>query len=219
MQFTVNDVKFEMVRVEGGSFEMGSDNLELSQPANTDTIHSFYIGKTEVTQALWQAVMGSNPSHFKDENRPVENVSWDDCLKFISRLNQLTGKTFRLPSEAEWEYAACGGCKSQVHALSGSDDIDSVAWYDENSGGEPHPVAKKQANERGIYDMSGNVAEWIADIVFDDETSAANGSFRVSRGCSWNDSATDFRDADCNCYPPGYRDNSLGLRLALEVVH
>lgn len=144
---TVKGVSFDMIFVEG--------KLPLS---------SYYISKYEVTQELWETVMGSNPSKFKNNPKnPVENVTWDDCQTFVNKLNQLTGKQFRLPTEAEWDYAAHGGKKSKGYKYAGSDNLDAVAWYDGNSGGMTHPVGLKLPNELGIYDMSGNVREWCQE--------------------------------------------------------
>ncbi len=162
--FTVNGVSFTMVRVEGGSFTMGATDEQVSEawydekPSHQVTLSTYSIGETEVTQELWQAVMGSNPSNFKGAKLPVEEVSWNDCKKFIKKLNKKTGKTFRLPTEAEWEYASRGGSKSKGYKYSGSNDIESVAWYTSNSGSKTHDVATKQSNELGLYDMSGNVS-------------------------------------------------------------
>lgn len=184
--FTVNGVSFTMVRVDGGMFTMGATQDQGSKveknekPAHDVTLSSFMIGETEVTQALWLAVMGENPSFYKgDLSCPVEHVSWADCQEFIKKLNAITGKTFRLPTEAEWEFAARGGNKSKHYKYSGSNDLDDVAWYVCNSGdrrlsyeeslerfennNRPHPVAKKAPNELGLYDMSGNVFEWCND--------------------------------------------------------
>ncbi|MBQ0015371.1 MAG: formylglycine-generating enzyme family protein, partial [Bacteroidales bacterium] len=150
-----------MVEVSGGTFKMGatseqgSDAWNDEKPVHNVTLSSYYIGLTEVTQELWQAVMGSNPSYFKGLYRPVENVSWDDCQTFISRLNSLTGKNFRLPTEAEWEFAARGGTKSRGYKYSGSNTLDDVAWHVGNSGDKTHDVGTKAPNELGIYDMSG----------------------------------------------------------------
>ena len=161
-------ISIDMVRVEAGTFTMGAtpemeDPLDREKPTHQVTLtNDYYIGKYEVTQALWKAVMGKNPSYFKGDNMPVEQVSWNDCQKFISKLNKITGKTFRLPTEAEWEYAARGGKKSRGYKYSGSNNLSDVAWYD---GGETHSVGLLQPNELGIYDMSGNVWEWCQDLV------------------------------------------------------
>ena len=164
----VGDVNIEMVKVEGGTFDMGAtkeqeEPWDSEKPVHKVTLSSFSIAKTEVTQELWQAVMGNNPSYFKGSNLPVEVVSWNDCQEFIRKLNAMTGYNFRLPTEAEWEFAARGGNKSQHYQYSGSNDVGSVAWYGDNSGGKTHPVATKAPNELGIYDMSGNVWEWCED--------------------------------------------------------
>ncbi len=185
-KFTVNGVSFKMIKVKGGSLTM---NMELQitptgvlfQDSTLDvTVADYSIGQTEVTQALWLAVMGENPSYFSsnndynendervfedDLNRPVEWVSWYDCQTFIEKLNELTGRHFRIPSEAEWEFAARGGNKTHGFPYAGSDNIDEVAWYGKNSDGMTHPVGKKKPNELGLYDMSGNVSELCLDYV------------------------------------------------------
>lgn len=213
--FNVNGVTFEMVKVDGGSFLSGSYEWSDTQPIHNENVNTFYIGKTEVTQQLWNAVMGSNPSNFRGENLPVENVSWFDCQEFVERLSRLTGRIFRLPSEAEWEYAARGGNKSHNYKYSGSDDVYRVAWYSENSGGRTHPVAQKLDNELGIYDMSGNVWEWCVDIWSDSYNQPRNSSYRVFRGGSRINAATGCRVAYRSRSSPGYRGNDVGLRLAL----
>lgn len=242
LTFTVKGVKFTMVKVEAGAFQMGSnDGLDRGKPVHRVTISKdYYMGQTEVTQALWKAVMGDNPSEFKGDNLPVEKVSWDDCQRFITKLNSLTGAKFRLPTEAEWEFAARGGNKSRGYKYSGSNTNDRVAWYYENSGDSrlddstrkydklisnkcrTHPVGTKSANELGIYDMSGNVWEWCYDWYGDysstaqtDPTGPTSGSFRVNRGGSWFNDAASCRVANRNRSTPSNRSSSLGFRLAL----
>ena len=225
----VGNVAFEMVYVEGGTFtmgataEQGSDAWDDEKPAHGVTVSSYYIGQTEVTQALWQAVMGSNPSNCKGDDLPVEQVSWEDCQEFVRKLNRLTGKNFRLPTEAEWEYAARGGKKSRGYKYSGSDNIGSVAWYDDNSGSRTHAVATKSPNELGLYDMSGNVYEWCQDWRGGYGSSAqtnpagpGSGSFRVFRGGSWGGGARYCRVSGRNNFSPTYRFSYLGLRLVLS---
>ena len=193
--FYANGVPFDMVEVRGGTFRMGatseqgSDALDNEKPVHSVTLSGYYIGKTEVTQALWEAVMGNNPSRFKGDNLPVDWVSWNDCQEFIRKLNALTGQHFRLPTEAEWEFACRGGNNSRGYKYSGSNNLGSVAWYDDNSGVKTHPVATKSPNELGIYDMSGNVWEWCADWYGDYSSGAQTnpkgpygGSYRVYRG-------------------------------------
>jgi formylglycine-generating enzyme required for sulfatase activity len=227
--FTVNGVSFKMVGVEGGTFTMGatseqgtSDPYDDEYPTHSVTLSDFAIGETEVTQELWQAVMGSNPSYFKGSNKPVEYVSWNDCQTFISRLNSLTGKNFRLPTEAEWEYAARGGQKSKGYKYAGSNTLSDVAWYSDNSSSTTHDVKGKQANELGLYDMSGNVYEWCQDWFGTYSSSAqtnptgpASGSYRVRRGGGWSTDARFCRVSYRDCSTPTYYRNRLGLRLAL----
>lgn len=215
-EFTVNGVPFEMVKVDGGSFMMGSDNGDRDeQPVHNETVGTFYIGKTEVTQRLWSAVMGSNPSYFQGENLPVENVSWYDCQEFVERLNRLTGRIFRLPTEADWEYAARGGNKSRGYTYSGSNDVSRVAWYSENSGSTTHPVGQKLDNELGIFDMSGNVWEWCSDGYSSSYSHLRSPSSRICRGGGWYTAPSYNRVAGRNCHIPDYRSSALGLRLAL----
>ena len=220
--------EIEMVWVSGGTFtmgatsEQGSDAWDGEKPAHSVTLSGYYIGKYEVTQAQWKAVMGNNPSRFKGDNLPVENVSWNDVQEFIRKLNQLTGKSYRLPTEAEWEYAARGGSNSRGYKYSGSDNVGSVAWYYENSGSTTHPVGSKSPNELGIYDMSGNVWEWCQDWYGDYSSSSqrnpkgpASGSNRVLRGGCWSNDARDCRVSNRFSVSPGDRGYILGFRLVL----
>ena len=224
----MGNVSYRMKYVSGGTFTMGATS-EMTEPWNDEktthqvTLSSYYIGETEVTQALWKAVMGSNPSYFKGDNLPVETVSWNDCQTFISKLNSLTGKRFRLPTEAEWEFAARGGNQSRHTQYSGSSRIDDVAWYKSNSDNKTHPVKTKQPNELGIYDMTGNVWEWCQDwygsynsYAQTNPTGASSGSFRVRRGGSWCHSPRLCRSSYRLDYAPGYSDYDLGLRLVLS---
>ena len=216
-----------MVYVEGGTFtmgatsEQGSDAYDDEKPAHQVTLSSFSIGKYEVTQEEWETVMGSNPSEYKGKKLPVENVSWDDCQEFIRKLNQMTDKQFRLPTEAEWEYAARGGSKSRGYKYAGGSDLGSVAWYEGNSGSKTHEVGQKQPNELGLYDMSGNVYEWCQDWYGDyssssqtNPTGPSSGSYRVFRGGGWSSLARLCRVSHRCDNAPGHRDYYLGLRLA-----
>ena len=225
---TVKGVSFEMVYVEGGTFDMGAtseqgrDAYDREYPVHSVTLDGYYIGKCEVTQELWQAVMGSNPSRFKGAKNPVEQVSWNDCQEFVSRLNRLTGRTFRLPTEAEWEYAARGGNQSLHYKYSGSDNIGNVTWYYNNSGSSTHAVGTKSPNELGIYDMSGNVYEWCSDRNGDYSAGAqtnpqgpSSGSGRVLRGGSWDRDARGCRVSNRSNFGPSSRFSYYGLRLVL----
>ena len=226
--FTVNGVTFEMVAVKGGTFtmggtsEQGSDAESDEKPTYSVTLSDYYIGKFEVTQELWKAVMGSNPSSFKGSKLPVERVSWDDCQTFIRKLNSLTGANFRLPTEAEWEYAARGGSRSSGYKYSGSNNINDVAWYFGNSGYKTHTVGTKSPNELGIYDMSGNVWElcqdWYGDYGSGSQTNPQgppSGSYRVDRGGGWFSDAGDCRVSNRNRYTPSGRSGDLGFRVVL----
>ena len=222
-----------MVPVEGGTFtmgateEQGSDAYDYEKPAHQVTLSSYRIGATEVTQELWQAVMNSNPSLFNGGSygtnlqRPVEHVSWNDCQEFITKLNQLTGQQFRLPTEAEWEYAARGGNRSQGYKYAGSNTIGDVAWYGNYSPSTTSPIGTKQANELGLYDMSGNVWEWCQDWYGSYSSDAQNnptgpvsGSYRVFRGGGWYNGARDCRVSSRGYNTPSDRTSLRGLRLA-----
>ena len=217
-----------MVYVSGGTFtmgatsEQGSDADSDEKPTHSVTLSGYYIGKYEVTQELWEAVMGSNPSYFKGDNLPVERVSWNDVQEFLRKLNAMTGKRYRLPTEAEWEFAARGGNSSRGYKYSGSNSLGNVAWYYDNSGSRTHAVGTKSPNELGIYDMSGNVWEWCQDWKGGYSSSPQrnpkgpnSGSRRVIRGGGL---FSDARSCRVSCRfgnTPDSRSYILGFRLAL----
>ena len=217
-----------MVKVEGSTFtmgatpEQGNDAYEYERPAHQVTLSDYYIGRYEVTQKEWQAVMGDNPSKFYGDNLPVDYVSWNDCQDFINKLNQLTGLKFRLPTEAEWEFAARGGKQSKSYKYSGSDNAKNIAWYEKNSGSKPHQVGTKEPNELGIYDMSGNVWEWCGDwygryssSAQTNPTGPSSGSSRVLRGGSWRYDAGGCRVSIRCDGDPSDRGRNSGFRVVL----
>ena len=217
---TVNGVTFKMVEVKGGTFEMGSESGSDEEKPHSETVSDFMIGETEVTQALWKAVMENNPSKYKGEERPVHNVSWHDCQTFIQRLNQLTGKNFRLPTEAEWEYAARGGHKSKgIYQYAGGHNSREVAWYEQGLINRPHKVKMKIPNELGLYDMSGNVSEWCEDWYIT-EYYKKNGikkeDEKVCRGGSYDRNEHWCSVFDRQYGNPKYDWDSRGFRLVLS---
>lgn len=238
LPITVNGVSFNMIKVDGGTFTMGATSEQQNpypdeKPTHQVTLSSYYIGETEVTQALWKAVMGNTVRDQRDkedtsyflcgegDTYPMYYVSWDDCQNFIRKLNELTNRKFRLPTEAEWEFAARGGNKSNLTQYSGSSNIGEVAWYDDNSKSQNHPVKTKKANELGIYDMSGNVDEWCQDWMGNygsntqtNPTGPDTGSERVTRGGSWDGWCC--RLSIRSGISPGFRYFALGFRLALS---
>ncbi|MDR3219846.1 MAG: formylglycine-generating enzyme family protein [Dysgonamonadaceae bacterium] len=224
----------EMIFVQGGTFtmgctdEQGGDCRDRERPTHQVTLSSFNIGKYEVTQAQWKAIMGSNPSNSIGDNLPVDDVSWDDVQEFIKKLNSKTGKNYRLPTEAEWEYAARGGSESKGYKYSGSDDtgynLYKVAWLNGDAVfGESNPVGTKQPNELGIYDMSGNVCEWCSDwYVAYSESAQENpvcddpsNYVRVYRGGCWSSDERECRVSDRQIFSPGDSAGFLGFRLVL----
>ena len=233
--FMVNGVAFRMVEVEAGTFTMGAtdDDLEANsweKPAHEVTLtNDYYIAETEVTQELWQAVMGTNPTYFApnhgytiDLQRPVDQVTWDECQEFVAQLYALTGKKFRLPTEAEWEYAAKGGKKSHGYLYAGSNNIDEVSWYQNNSDGAPHPVATLAPNELGLYGMAGNVKEWCNDIYSSkyytaesqvDPAGPDSGNNRSFRDGFYGSTAKNCRATIRNGIMPYLKSKETGLRL------
>jgi formylglycine-generating enzyme required for sulfatase activity len=221
-----NSLGMEFVLIPAGTFQMGTNDSDANsneQPAHTVRItRPFYLGKYEVTQGQWQAVMGNNPSRFTgDPNRPVENVSWEDVQEFVRRLNSREGgATYRLPTEAEWEYAARAGTTTRWSFGDDASQLGRYAWYEGNAGGQTHPVGQLQPNPWGLYGMHGNVWEWVQDWYGTytsgtavDPAGLSSGSTRVNRGGSWNNTARNCRSANRNDDTPGNRNDNLGFRL------
>ncbi len=226
--FIAHNVMIEMVRVEGGTFTMGATAEQASGafsdelPTHKVTLSPFLIGKYEVSQTLWLAVMGENPSVNTGINLPVDNVTWNECQTFITKLNELTGKNFRLLTEAEWEYAARGGNKSKGYKYSGSNNLGDVAWYIDNSNNTSHAMGTKAPNELGIYDMTGNVMEWVSDWkgsyssgVQTNPTGPDSGTYRVNRGGSYGNVERLSRITNRNSIDPNMSSKTMGLRLCL----
>lgn len=218
-------IKFDMIRVEGGQLEIGATKKQITYadknefPAHIVTLPTFYIGKFPVTQNIWEHVMGYNKSCFKynEGDYPVENLSHDDALIFVNRLSKLTNIYFDLPTEEEWEYAARGGQRSKHFRFAGSDDIDKVAWYNENSGGRTHPVGEKEPNELGIYDMCGNVWEWTKTPAHSYTMNInPGGNYFIRRGGSWWQKSEDCRIS--RRYPSDHikKTSGLGLRVVIR---
>lgn len=237
LSVTVNGVTFNMIHVSGGSFDMGvtpeqNDDGMLNAdiaPVHEVFLNDYYIGETEVTQALWVAVMGENPSVYKyysySDNMPVENVSWDDCQEFLRRLSELLGAEFTLPTEAQWEYAARGGQQSNGYKYSGSNNVDDVAWIWTNCSVRLHEVATKSPNELGIYDMSGNVSEWCQDWYdenyynnspLNNPQGPSEGDSRILRGGNWHNYEWYARTSHRMCLNPFNTEDDNGLRIVLE---
>lgn len=210
-------VCIEMVKVEKGTISFGKGIKGITKfVANVS--NDYYIGKFEATQALWQAVMGSNPAKNKGDNLPVEKVTWTECQDFIKKLNELTGKNFRLPTALEWVYAARGGSKSSGYKYSGSNKLSEVAWFDSNSKDKTHPVGTKMPNELGLYDMSGNVWEWCQDLGKSTKKSSKSlhGASRILCGGSWSDNAKYCTSLYLDEKPEGFYSIYTGMRLALS---
>ncbi|MEC6830206.1 SUMF1/EgtB/PvdO family nonheme iron enzyme [Photobacterium toruni] len=223
----------DMVRVNGGNFLMGSDSNEAKKtekPAHIVTLDDFYIAKFEVTQQLFESIMGSSLSYFQSPTIPVNNLSWQQANYFIMKLNQITGETYRLPTEAEWEYAARGGQLSQGYIYSGSDNIEDVAWYTKNAKNRAHPVGMKQPNELGLYDMTGNVGEFVSDAYDDNfyryspqdnptniRQEASGLAYKSVRGSSFS-----YDEKESQSYRRDFASQSIimsdiGLRLVKDV--
>lgn len=228
--YTVNGVKYTMKYVKGGNFMMGATDNDAMAEADEKPTHSvsvvdYYIGETEVTQELWKAVMGNNPAKFKGENYPIENVSFNDCVRFVEKLSQLTGRRFRLPTEAEWEYAARGGQRSKGYMYAGANDTTSVAWLYTDSLWVRHmPVAAKRPNELGLYDMSGSVWEWC-DTAYEPYQGARGNwfnrqirkRFKVVRGGGFRGFARYARVTNRYAVAAWRNDYTVGLRLAMQL--
>lgn len=222
------EISFNMIKVEGGTFmmgaghEQGDDAWPEEKPQHEVTLSDFYIGETPVTQEVWRAVMSSNPSHFIDDKHPVENVSWNECQRFIKKINAMTGKSFSLPTEAQWEYAARGGRKSKNHKYSGDNLLKSVGWSIASNIRGTQDVGTKEPNELGIYDMSGNVWEWCVDSYYEytrrkqtNPIGSSASAHHVRRGGCWAISAKHCRVSSRDFQPATHRSSQLGLRLVL----
>lgn len=220
----LDSIQHNMIWVTGGRFVMGSDVSEADEkPAYEVTVDGYAISKYPVTQRQWLVLMGNNPSEFQGcDQCPVDKVSWNDVQRFIEILNELTGKRYSLPTEAEWEYAAKGGKEWKQYRYSGSDDIDEAGWYAGNSGRHPHPVGEKKPNSIGLYDMSGNVWEWCLDWYnknYYEQNESNNpigphsGSGRVRRGGSWFTQAINCKVTTRNSVKQDYTDDIGGFRL------
>jgi len=220
---------FELVWVQGGTFTIGSEEEEADdweKPLREVRVFDYYLGRNLVSQELWEAVMEDRPSRFKGNHRPVEKVSWEDCQEFLKRLSSRTGLSYRLPSEAEWEYAARGGRYSHKTPYAGSRILAEVGWYETNSSGQTHPVGLKQGNELGIHDLSGHLYEWCQDAWHNSHEgrppdsgpwqSADSVAFRVFRGGSWLSVPQHCRVSSRFVNHPRFRDSGLGFRLALS---
>lgn len=223
---SAQEINPKMVAVHGGSFEMGSmDGADNEKPVHTVKLSDYSIGKYEVTQKEWKSVMGNNPSIHKNcDDCPVDNVSFDDVKTFLEKLNKITGKKYRLPTEAEWAFASRGGEKSKKYRYSGGDDINKVGWVISNSGGETKPVGKKKPNELGLYDMSGNVWEWVNDLYsadyylnspMENPTGATRGNIRIVRGGSAFYTPMHSRPSTRMLISPKNPHHNYGFRLAL----
>ncbi|MFA5648214.1 MAG: formylglycine-generating enzyme family protein [Bacteroidales bacterium] len=226
---TVDPFEGQLVFVKGGTFKMGDlsgDGSREETPVHQVTVNDFYMGKFEVTQSQWESIMGSNPSHFNGcPNCPVERVSWIDVQEFLVKLNELTGKSYRLPTEAEWEYAAKGGSKSRGFLYSGKNNVNFVAWYSGNSGNKTNPVGQKEPNELGIYDMSGNVWEWVNDwfnyyteTPKDNPTGPDNGDGRIVKGGSWFGHAGGNRVSCRGSDEPVNKRSYIGFRIVVSAA-
>lgn len=227
VKISVGNVEFTMTQVLGGSFLMGAaDNNDVAapneKPGHHVTVSTFWIGKTEVTQQLWVTVMGNNPSFFRGDDLPVEQVSWNDCQEFVRRLSTMTGRQFRLPTEAEWEFAARGGTRSNNYTYSGGDAISDVGWYWGNGRDKTHVVGSKRANELGLHDMTGNVWEWCQDwygyYSAHDQVNprgARTGRLKVNRGGCWYFEMKASRNSARFANKPDGKYKGVGLRLVM----